>query len=404
MTQQDTIALEHFSIAEPALAAEPQESEISLLDVVALLLRHKKLIGGVGLAAGVLAAVYVLVKPPTYVAEAVILPPQQQQSSLAAFASGAMGGLASSMGSQLGLKNPADMYIGILKSRTIADDVVTRFHLKEVYRRKLESEARRVLTSRASFTSGKDSLISISVKDRDPKRAADIANAFVDELHIANSQLALNDASQRRLFFEQRLSKEKDALADAEVALKLTQQSTGLITPGGQAEVLIRSGAQFRAEIASREVQLQAMRSYATEENPQVEVLKREIASLQKQLAQVEANGSGSKFEVSGGRLPEASLEYIRKLRDVKYHETLFELLAKQYEAARIDEAKQAPVIQVVDKAVAPDKPTRSSRALTVLGAMLTGCLLSSLAAYFIERLRSFGVDLKRAKQAGIAL
>ncbi len=403
MTQQDTLALEHFSLASPQIEPEP-ESEISLLDIVALLLRHKRMIGGAAAVATVLAVVGVLLLPPSYVAEATILPPQQQQSSLAAMAAGAMGGLAGSMGSQLGLKNPADLYIGILKSRTISDGIINRFHLKDVYQKQLQSEARKTLDSKASFTSGKDSLITISMKDRDPKRAAEIANAYIDELHEQNSRLALTDASQRRLFFEQQLVKEKDALANAEVALKSTEQSTGLLAPGGQAEVLIRSGAQFRAEIASREVQLQAMRGFATDENPQVQTLKREISALQGQLSQAEANGSGSKFEVSGGRLPQASLEYIRKLRDVKYHETLFELLAKQYEAARIDEAKQAPVIQIVDRAVVPDKQTRPSRGLVVLGAMFAGFAMASTAAFLLERVSKLRLELKQAVQLGSAI
>jgi tyrosine-protein kinase Etk/Wzc len=402
MTQQDTLALEHFSLASPQIGPESEsESEISLLDVVALLLRHKRMIGGVAAIATVLAIVGVLLLPPSYVAEATILPPQQQQSSLAAMAAGAMGGLAGSMGSQLGLKNPADLYIGILKSRTISDGIINRFHLKDVYHAQLQSESRKTLGSKASFASGKDSLITISVKDRDPKRAADIANAYIDELHDQNSRLALTDASQRRLFFEQQLVKEKDALANAEVALKATEQSTGLLAPGGQAEVLIRSGAQFRAEIASREVQLQAMRAFATDENPQVQTLKREISALQGQLSQVEANGSGSKFEVSGGRMPQASLEYIRKLRDVKYHETLFELLSRQYEAARIDEAKQAPVIQIVDRAVVPDKQTRPSRGLVVLGAMFAGFAMASVAAFLVERVGKLRLELRQAVPIG---
>src|SRR3569833_3945541 len=158
------------------------------------------------------------------------------------------------------------------------------------------------------------------------------------------------------------------------------QQSTGRLTPGGQAEILLRTGATIRAQITSDEVQLQTLRSFATEENPQVAVLKQEIAALRQQLAQAESKGSGAKYEVSGGRLPEASLEYIRKLRDLKYHETLFELLAKQYEAARIDEAKQAPVLQVVDRAVVPDKDTRPRGLLLIVGPGLVGLVLSAIA------------------------
>ncbi len=368
------------------------EPEISLIELVTVLLCRKRLILGTSALAALVTGIVVSFIPPSFKAEATILPPQQQQSSLAALASGALGGLAgSSMASSLGLKNPGDLYIGILGSRTISDDIVGRFHLQQVYQKKFASETRKALTSHVSFSSGKDSLITIAVEDHDPKRAADMANAFVDALYKQNSRLAITDASQRRLFFEQELGKEKDALAAAEIALKNTQQSTGLLAPAGQAEALIRSGAQLRAEIASREVQLQAMRSYATDENPQVQVLKKEIGALQGQLAQLESKGgSGSAFEVSAGKLPESSLEYIRKLRDLKYHETLYELLAKQYEVARIDEAKQAPVIQVVDRAVAPDRKSGPPRLLLTVAAGLVALIVSSAWAFIAHAVSKF--------------
>ena len=379
MVQRNAESLENLQVMH-AGANRENETETSLIELARILLHRKRFILGTSAAATIVTAIAVSFVPPLFKAEATILPPQQQQSSMAAL-SGALGALAGAgMSSSLGLKNPADLYIGILGSRTISDDIINQFHLQQVYRKKLQSETRKALAKHVSFTSGKDTLITIAVEDHDPKRAADMANTFIDELYKQNSRLAITDSSQRRLFFEQELNKEKNALAAAEIALKNTQQATGLLTPTGQAEVLLRSGAQLRAEIASRQVQLQAMRSYATDENPQVQVLRKEIGALQGQLGQLESkNGSGSAFEVSAGKLPESSLEYIRKFRDMKYHETLYELLAKQYEAARIDEAKQAPVIQVVDRAVKPDKKSSPNRVLIVsLVAVLgfLGCII----------------------------
>jgi tyrosine-protein kinase Etk/Wzc len=401
MMQQETISFEQ--IRPPASGfLEIPEAGISMAEVAAVLLKRKKMITLSTFVLTVIMTVIVFIKPPSYKADATILPPQQQQSSLAALASGTLSGLAGSgMASQLGLKSAADLYIGILKSRTIADDIVERFHLKEVYGTKLMSVARRSLNSHVNFASGKDSLITITVKDYNPERAADLANAFVDELYKQNSRLATTDASQRRLFFEQQLNEEKEALANAEAALKATQQATGLLSPSGQAEILLRSGAQLRAEIVSREVQLQAMRAYATEDNPQLQILKREIASLQGQLSQIEARGgSGSKLELSADRMPEASLQYIRKLRDLKYHETLYELIAKQYEASRIDEAKQAPVIQVVDRAIVPDKDSQLPRALVVLLCASAGLILSSGSVLLLDRIRQSLVNLNEIQNS----
>jgi tyrosine-protein kinase Etk/Wzc len=392
MMQQETISFEQ--IRPPASGfLEIPEAGISMAEVAAVLLKRKKMITLSTFVLTVIMTVIVFIKPPSYKADATILPPQQQQSSLAALASGTLSGLAGSgMASQLGLKSAADLYIGILKSRTIADDIVERFHLKEVYGTKLMSVARRSLNSHVNFASGKDSLITITVKDYNPERAADLANAFVDELYKQNSRLATTDASQRRLFFEQQLNEEKEALANAEAALKATQQATGLLSPSGQAEILLRSGAQLRAEIVS---------AYATEDNPQLQILKREIASLQGQLSQIEARGgSGSKLELSADRMPEASLQYIRKLRDLKYHETLYELIAKQYEASRIDEAKQAPVIQVVDRAIVPDKDSQLPRALVVLLCASAGLILSSGSVLLLDRIRQSLVNLNEIQNS----
>ncbi len=275
------------------------------------------------------------------------------------------------MASQLGLKNPGDLYIGMLGSRSIADEIIKKFSLSQVYKTELASQTRTVLGKRVSFTSGKDSIIKITAEDRDPQRAADLANAFVDELYHQTSRLAMTDAGQRRLFFEQQLAKEKDALADAETDFKNIEQKTGLLAPAGQAEILLHSDAQLRAEIGSRQVQLQAMRSYATDENPQIQVLNTEIAALETQLGKLQTKaGTKPDMEMSAGRMPLLALDHLRKARDVKYHETLYDLLARQYEAARIDEAKESPEIQVIDRAITPDHKSWPPRTLyTFIGA-----------------------------------
>jgi uncharacterized protein involved in exopolysaccharide biosynthesis len=370
MTQVDTEILGDMA----ALAAP----EASLIDLLTMLLEKKRFILAISLTFGIAATVVASFLPPSYKAEAVILPLQQAQSSLAAFASGALGSAAGTAAlSQMGLKSPGDLYVGLLGSHSIADAIVKRFHLQDVYKKKRPSDARQALLSHVTFFSGKDSLIRIMAEDHDPKRAADLANAFVEELHNQSSRITVTDAAHRRLFFEQQLAVERDALADAEIALKNTQQSTGMVLPGGQAEAVFRATAELRSQIVSREVQLQAMRSFATDDNPQLQVLQQEIKGFRSQLAGFEENGA-SKFELSAGKLPQASLEYIRKLRGLKYHETLYDVLARQYEAARIDEAKQAPLVQVVDYATPPDWKNWPPRGLFTFGAAMVGLVLAS--------------------------
>jgi len=373
-----------MSSDERVALAEP---EIPLLDLAGVLAGRKGLIAAAALLCAALTAVVVFVMPPTYTAEAVILPPQAEQSAQAMWMGplaglGGLGGLGAAASGAGLLRNPAELYIGVLKSRTIADALITTFRLEQVYGRRSLTDTRKELERRTSITTGRDSLIRIRVDDHDRARAAAIANAYADELHSQNSRLALTSAAQRRLFFERQLAGEKNALADAEIAFKNTQQANGLIFPPGQSEALIRSIAQLKAEIAAREVQLESMRTYATGGNPQVQLVERELAALREQARALEAGKTqAGSMAVTTRGLPQASLDYIRRLRDLKYHETLFEILAKQYEAARIDEARLAPVLQVVDSAVIPDKKSWPPRRLLIFAA---GCLGALAAGTFV--------------------
>lgn len=356
--------------------------EISLVALLRTLARQKRKIVRVVAITTVVAVPVVFLIPIKYQAESVILTPQQAQSSLLAMAqlSGvAGGGLPLSLLSGFGLRNSSYLYVGVLESRTISDDLIKSFDLKRVYNYDNLRDTRKKLARNTTIESGKDSLIHIQVEDRDPRRAATLANAYVEELSKQNSRLTLSEATQRRIFFQAELAKEKDALADAEVQLKNTEKSTGLIVPGSQAEALIRSGAQLRGAILSREAQIAAMKTYATNDNPHLQIAERGLAAMQAQYDKLEkGNRANGILDLPTGQLPDASLEYVRKLRDVKYHEALFEILAKQYEAARLDEAKSTPVIQVVDYATVPEKKSWPPRTLLVLAAALLAGLITS--------------------------
>jgi uncharacterized protein involved in exopolysaccharide biosynthesis len=367
---------------------------VDLFDFLLVLSEARRTIGICVLVFVALGATFSLLVKPTFSATSLILPPQQGQSlatmmgQLSALASLTGGGGIG--GSQL--KTPIDMYVGMLESRTIADHLISRFHLQDLYKTRKMEDTRRVLKSNTRFLAGKDGLIHIIFDDQDPNRASEMANAYVDELYAMNSHLATTEAAQRRVFFDQELADEKAELAIAENDLKQTAEKTGIIQLGGQAESIIRSLAVLRAEIVSREVQINSMRMFATDENPVAIRAQEEINSLRNQLAKLEKDPRNpeltSPFGIPAGRLPAVALEYARKLREVKYHETLFELLAKQYEAARIDEAKAAPIIQVVDRAVPPDRKSGPHRLWIVLGCAFIGFCIGYLLAAITRAFR----------------
>jgi tyrosine-protein kinase Etk/Wzc len=368
---------------ETQIACREEEGR-SILDLLLILAARKGLILEITLLGGIIATVIAfLLIPPTYTATAVIMPPQQQSSSAALL--GQLSGVSGIASQSLGIKNPSDPYVGILISRTVADELIKQFGLQNVYRKKNLTDTRKKLANRTSFNSAKYSLIQISVEDRDPRRAADLANAYVDRLQEQNSRLAVTEASQRRLFFERQVELEKNNLTEAEVAFKKMQEQKGIFQVSSQVEAVIRSTIQMRAEVAAGEVNLQRLKAGATTQNP--EVMRQEIAlkALRGQLQQLEASStkrSQGNPLMPTTMLPEAGLEYTRRLREVKYRETLFESLAKQYELARIDEAKESPIIQVVDRAIPPDKKSAPTRYIYMIAGILLGGMLGIFLAF----------------------
>ena len=392
------------SAQEPIGPSERDENEISLLDILILLAERKSLIFWVTAGFAILAVIISLVLPERYTATVTLLPPQQNSSMGAALASqlGNLGGMAALAGGSLGLKNANDMFVGMLKSRTVEDGMVEHFGLMQEYHKKYLSDARKAFESRAAVDgNGKDGMIHISVEDHDPRRAADLANGYVDQFRNLSQHIAITEAAQRRLFFEQQLEHAKDNLANAEEALKQTEQKTGLIQLDSQARALIESAAALRAQITAREVQIQGMQTYATGQNAELVQAQRELDSLRAQLGKLggsEDNSSGELI-VPKGRVPEAGLEYVRRLRDVKYNETIFDILARQYEIAQLDEAKQGALVQVIDPAVPPDRRSFPKRGLIVIGATFAGLLIGVFFALMQAILARMHNDMETSEK-----
>jgi len=362
---------------------DTSEGRIGLLDVLIFLARHRRLLALLPLAAALGAAAITLLMPNMYAGITKILPPQQSQSS-ANFMLAQLGSIANLPTTSLGIKNPNDLYVGMLKSRTVADSLIARFGLMALYGRDTLQDARRDVEERTSISHGRDGIITIKFEDRDRKRAADVANAYVEELYKLTQLLAVTEAGHRRLFLERQLKVTREGLAEAELALKQTQETTGLIKLDEQGKAIIEAVASLRAQIAAKEVEAGAMRLFATERNPGYLRVQQEISGLRSELARLENTNrsrSGDIF-VPTGKVPEAGLQYVRRLRDVRYYESVFELLAKQYEIAKIDEARDASVVQVLDPAVEPEKKSGPHRSRIVIVTALLALLAALSWAY----------------------
>jgi uncharacterized protein involved in exopolysaccharide biosynthesis len=362
--------------AEIVRGPEPGSDSTTLLDLAIVIRRHVRqlviaplLAGGVALGASFLIS-------PSFTSVAQILTPQQGQGSAAAALLGSLGGLAGAAGGLAGVKNPADQWVGLLESRTIGDALIQRFKLRELYDVDYQFQARKELDNYSTFTAGKNGLITIEVSDTSPQRAKDMAQAYIDELQKMSDQLAVTEAAQRRLFFEKQLRQAQANLVKAETALAESGVSPQVLKVNPEAAV--GALAQLKAQITAQEVKLSVMRGSLTSASPDLQQAERELSSLRVQLQKASLNDAGT----------ERGAEYIGRYREFKYQETLFDLLAKQYELAKVDEAKEGAVIQVVDTPSLPEWKSSPKRALIAAGAAvvtLLGLLIYAFSRAAIE-------------------
>jgi len=361
---------------------QPEEEDVGLLDLLIVLAKHKTLVLGLPAAAAVVSVIVSLLLPNIYTGTTKVLPPQQSQSTSAVLAQlGSLAGLAG--GAVSGVKNPNDLYVGMLKSRTVTDNLIQRFDLNKLYEQKFQSETRRRLARGTTIVAGKDGIITVEVDDEDPKRAAELANGYVDELFKLTKVLAVTEASQRRLFFERQLGQAKENLARAEASTRLALEKGGLVLVEGQGRVMAETSARLRAEITVKEIQIGAMRTFASEQNPELQRTQQQMEVLKRELARTEGTSgsrAGSSAQTNG-----KGIENLRLLREMKYNEVTYELLARQYEIAKIDEAKDSAIIQVMDKAIEPDRKSRPRRSLIVLLSVLVTFLLAIVWAFALE-------------------
>ncbi len=372
--KQQTMAVDGTEAARP--------DDISVIDILIILAKRKKSIFFFTFGAAVLAVAVSYLLPDLYQANTKVMPPQQNQSSASALLS-QLGGLAGAAGGIGGLKNPNDLYVGMLRSRSVADRLVARFDLKKVYDTTSQEIARSKLEGDTVISAGKDGLITIGVEGRNQKLVAPLANAYVSELLGLTKVLAVTEASQRRMFFERQLQGSKEQLEKAERALKGGLAARGVISVDAESRGILGTIARLRAEASVKEVQLNSMRAFVTPSNPEFRRVEQELIGVRLELSKLENGRAGTAPDQSESS--QGGLENVRIMRDLKYHQMLYELLAKQYEVARLDEAKDPPIIQVLDPAVEPERRSWPRRTFILVMTTFVAFMLAVLWAFFRE-------------------
>ena len=376
-----------------ARSAAGAAKEENFLGFLTRLASRKGLIAAVTGVSGMLGVAAALLLPVRYVATTRIMTPQQTQSTatlmLGQLASSG-GALAAMAGSGLGLKNPNDLYIGLLNSRPVADAIINKFGLQTLYRVKNMTTARQKLAANTSVISEKSGFLAVSVTDGDKARAAAMANTYTEQLGILTKTLAMTEASQRRLFYEEQLKSAKEEVVAAEFTLKKVEQQKGVVEPDAQSRGLITGLTELQAQAAAKQVEVRAMRSYSTEQNPNVQLAENQLASLEAEIQRLQqSNPSRSPTGMGLQNVAGGAMDYLRATHELQYRQTLFDLLMRQYDAARLDEVKEADVIQVVEPAMPPELRSSPHRGSIVLTFAILGFLSACSYLYLGNFLRS---------------
>ncbi len=372
--------------------------EIHILDYLIVLFKNSRMIIFVSL--GVIVVVYLVLwcLPNKYTASSRLLPPQQNVTLSAQLLNSLGGGgtpgasasnppgMTSVAAGLLGLKSPSDLYASMMVGNTIYDRIIERFKLRQLFKEKYIEEARKVLGKRAKINvDKKDGMITIAVTDKDRKRAADIANAFGEELDTLLRGLAVQEAKGRLAFLEKERDLANQNLARAENGLRSFSEQNSVVQLDTQTRGVLEYIARLRAEIDAKEVQIQVMRQQATRFNYDVVRMETEVKGLKEKLATTEKQYDttcASDVCFTTSKAPTLMLEYLRLYREVKFQEGLYQLYTKMVELARLDMVKDFPVVQVVDAAKPPEK--RSN-------ARLLPALLAGIASFVTLLFVAFG-------------
>jgi uncharacterized protein involved in exopolysaccharide biosynthesis len=378
---------------------EKSIDSLSFLDYFIILAKHKRLIITITLSVAIITYILTLRNASFYIAETSILPPQKAinlNTNQFFNQGGYYPGITNS------IRNIQDLLVEIIKSKALSRKIIEKFNLKEYYGKENIEGARETLFSNLTidpdFTNVKrllpqtrpSPLTRIYVMDIDSQRAADIANTIVEELKNFIINIAISEASQRRLFFEEQLEKASEALVKSEEEIKMFQENTGMLTVEAQTKMVIEKIANLQAQITAKEIELEVMKSYSTVRNPDFQRVEETIRVLKKELAKLEADeGASKKFLIPTGTIPALGLEYKRIFRQLKFNETLYEIMIKQYEIAKIDESKDAALIQVIDKAVPPDNAIK----VRIFGRKKA--LVFTFLAFFISCFLAFALEFQ---------
>jgi uncharacterized protein involved in exopolysaccharide biosynthesis len=386
---------------------EEREDEINFLDYWRVIRRRWKIIAVIFLTSVVTAVVVSLLMTPIYQAKTTIMPIESSGSGVSAALRSLgslpfVGGMLPSVG-----RASASKLVAVLKSRTVAEDVIKALDLIKVLFKEepvepptLQDAIRTLTEGMTRIADDKKGLITVSVEYKDPRIAADIANQYTVALQRFLSENALSTAKRNRILIEEQLKNVKEELREAEEVMKSFQTNKKIVAMDAQTEAAIKALAELKAQVMAKEVELGVIKQFSTSSNPDVLRIKDELRELKKQLALLESKGNNPEANAfpTLSEAPELGLQYIRLKRDAVTQQKVYELLTQQYEMAKIDEAKEDIAFQVIDRAIPPEKRIKPKRRLNVMLAGVVSLFAGIFLVFFLEYLE----NLKKSEKEGV--
>lgn len=396
--------------------ASPQTEyeEINLLDYLAVIIKRRRMIARNILIAVLAMALISFILPSMYKATTTLLPPDE----------GNQGGLSSLLAnspvsfldmSGLGGASSSEIFVEILNSRTVAEGVLSTQYkfedkeqtLPEILEIQGAAKAVEKLHKQSIISSNEQGIINISVELGDPKLAADVANQFVLELDKVNQAKSLSKAKNSRIYIEEQLELTVAKLKEASRNLADYQQEFKALNLEEQTKVAIEQAGEIKGTIMAREVELEVARQTMKQNNPFILRLQKEIDELKKQFAYLQFGDSTISKEqrdyfIPFSEVPEVGLQYAELIREVKVQETVWQLLNQQFYSAKIQEARDTPTVQVLDKAIPPEKRSSPKRRMLVMIAGLLALIFSIFAAFvmeFAEKVKDNAEDFKKINE-----
>jgi uncharacterized protein involved in exopolysaccharide biosynthesis len=353
-----------------------------------LLWDRRRTLARVAVIAFVLSAAFAFLIPKRYESVARLMPPEQPSSGaamLAALAGHSMGGLAGlgNLAGMLGGRSSSALFIDLLHSRTISDHLIDRFNLQHVYRKRYRIDTVKYLARHTTVVDDKKSgVITITFTDTDPSRAKAITQAYLDELNSIVTHANTSSARREREFIEKRLVSVQAELQTAEKALGQFSSTNATLDIKEQTHAMVDAAAKLQAEMIVGQSELDSLKQIYGEDNVRVRAARARIGVLKTEIGKMSGAGESSELYPSLRQLPRLAVPWADLYRRVRIQETVFELLSQQYEMARIEEAKDTPVVAVIDPPLVPEKKSFPPRVIMIL--LLTMFAVGATSFYIV--------------------